>query len=163
MKPHRKHSGFTLVEVLVSAGIVVVLMVVLLGMTDQTQRLVRSTSAKVEQFQEARVAFEAMTRRLAQATLNTYWDYDNPTKPTKYIRSAELRAGKALLAETHGSICRVRDENYSSADSLVAARRGGCERFSSGTSLSRTPFTNCEESFVPKVFESSNASLIATR
>ena len=66
-------------------------MVVLLGMTDQTQRLVRSTSAKVEQFQDARVAFEAMTRRLSQATLNTFWDYDNPTQPTRYIRAAELR------------------------------------------------------------------------
>ncbi len=91
MKSYHQNSGFTLVEVLVSAGIIVVLMVVLLGMTDQTQRLVRSTSAKVEQFQEARVGFEAMTRRLAQATLNTYWDYDNPTKPTRYIRAAELR------------------------------------------------------------------------
>lgn len=104
MKPHRKHSGFTLVEVLVSAGIVVVLMVVLLGMTDQTQRLVRSTSAKVEQFQEARVAFEAMTRRLAQATLNTYWDYDNPTKPTRYIRSAELRFRSGSMKNLTGGL-----------------------------------------------------------
>ena len=91
MRFHHKNAGFTLIEVLVSAGIVVVLMVVLLGMTDQTQRMVRSTSAKVEQFQEARVAFESMTRHLSQATLNTFWDYDNPTKPTKYIRAAELR------------------------------------------------------------------------
>jgi uncharacterized protein (TIGR02599 family) len=45
----------------------------------------------VEQFQDARVAFEAMTRRLAQASLNTYWDYDNPTQPTRYVRAAELR------------------------------------------------------------------------
>jgi uncharacterized protein (TIGR02599 family) len=32
-----------------------------------------------------------MTRHLAEATLNTYWDYDDPTKPTKYIRQSELR------------------------------------------------------------------------
>ncbi len=71
MKIPSRTAGFTLVEVLVSAGIIVVIMVVLLAMTDQTQRLVKSTSAKVEQFQQARVAFEAMTRRLAQASLNS--------------------------------------------------------------------------------------------
>jgi uncharacterized protein (TIGR02599 family) len=102
MKPHHQNPGFTLVEVLVSAGIVVVLMMVLLGMTDQTQRMVRSTSAKVEQFQEARVAFEAMTRRLAQATLNTYWDYDNPTQPTRYVRAAELRFRSGSMRDLTG-------------------------------------------------------------
>jgi len=93
----RQHTGFTLVEVLVSASIVVILMGILLSMTDQTQRLMRGTSAKVEQFQGARVAFESMTRRLAQATLNTYWDYQYPpnakvgTPPIGYQRSSELR------------------------------------------------------------------------
>jgi uncharacterized protein (TIGR02599 family) len=91
-KPHT--GAFTLVEVLVAASIVVVIMGVLLGMTDQTQRLVKSTSAKVEQFQGARVAFEAMTRHLAQATLNTFWDYKYSAStgvPTGYERKAELR------------------------------------------------------------------------
>lgn len=104
MKPPYKHSGFTLVEVLVAASIVVVLMVVLLGMTDQTQRLVRSTSAKVEQFQESRVAFESMTRRLAQATLNTFWDYDDPAQPTRYIRAAELRFRSGSMKNLTGGV-----------------------------------------------------------
>lgn len=93
MKLPRRTAGFTLVEVMVAATIVVVLMVVLVSMTDQTQRLMRSTSAKVDQFQGARVGFEAMTRRLAQATLNTYWDYryDKNGLPKSYQRSAELR------------------------------------------------------------------------
>jgi uncharacterized protein (TIGR02599 family) len=93
MKTQRHSGGFTLVEVLVSAGIVVVLMIVLLGMTDQTQRLVKATSSKVEQFQEARVAFEAMTRRLSQATLNSFWDYqyDQNGNPNGYTRKSELR------------------------------------------------------------------------
>lgn len=93
MKLPRQTAGFTLVEVLVSGGIIVVIMGVLLSMTDQTQRLMKTTSAKVEQFQEARVAFESMTRRLAQATLNTFWDYKYDTKglPSSYQRSADLR------------------------------------------------------------------------
>lgn len=89
----RPTSGFTLVEVMVASGIVVVIMGVLLGMTDQTQRLVKTTSAKVEQFQDARVGFESMTRRLSQATLNAFWDYESGPSgsPTSYQRSAELR------------------------------------------------------------------------
>jgi uncharacterized protein (TIGR02599 family) len=93
MKTQRTIAAFTLVEVLVASGIVVLIMGVLLTMTDQTQRLVRSTSSKVEQFQDARVGFEAMTRRLAQATLNTFWDYqyDQDGIPIRYERAAELR------------------------------------------------------------------------
>lgn len=93
MKTQNRAGAFTLVEVLVAAGIIVVIMVVLLQMTDQTQRLVKATSSKVEQFQDARVAFESMTRRLAQATLNSFWDYTygpNGT-PNGYARKAELR------------------------------------------------------------------------
>ena len=93
----RQITGFTLVEVLVAATIVVILMGILLSMTDQTQRLMKGTSSKVEQFQGARVAFESMTRRLAQATLNTYWDYQYAPNakpgapPIGYQRSSELR------------------------------------------------------------------------
>jgi uncharacterized protein (TIGR02599 family) len=98
MRTTPRTAGFTLIEVLVAASIVVVLMGVLLGMTDQTQRLMSSTSGKVEQFQGSRVGFEAMTRRLSQATLNTFWEYDNPAKPTKYLRSAELRFVSGVTA-----------------------------------------------------------------
>ena len=107
MKHRPVHQAFTLVEVLVAASVIVVLMGILLGMTDQTQRLMRSTSGKVEQFQEARVAFESMTRRLSQATLNTFWEYEYNNKgiPTRYQRSAELRfiSGTTSTLATGGS------------------------------------------------------------
>ena len=107
MKIQNRSGAFTLVEVLVAAGIIVVIMVVLLQMTDQTQRLVKSTSSKVEQFQDARVAFESMTRRLSQATLNSFWDYTYSANgtPNGYARRAELRfhSGpmKTLLANNN--------------------------------------------------------------
>ncbi len=92
----KSRAAFTLLEVLVTSAILVVLCGVLLGMADQTQRLWRGTTAKVEQFREARTGFEAMTRRLAQATLNTYWDYrfpdnDRTKPPSGYTRASELR------------------------------------------------------------------------
>ena len=104
MNSYRRTAAFTLVEVLVSAAIVVVLMGIMISMTDQTQRLMRSTSAKVEQFQVARVGFEAMTRRLAQATLNTYWDYKYGKNglPETYQRSAELRFATGLTTTLTG-------------------------------------------------------------
>jgi uncharacterized protein (TIGR02599 family) len=97
---YRKHSGFTLVELLVSTTILILIMVVLLQMTAQTSATWRNGAAKAEQFQEARKAFETVTRRIADATLNTYWDYYIPPKatnsslpqpPTDYVRQSDLR------------------------------------------------------------------------
>ena len=68
-------KAFTLVEVMVSTAIIGLIMLVLVAMTNQTSATWRSTTEKIEKFQEARDGFEAMTRRLAQATLNTNWDY----------------------------------------------------------------------------------------
>lgn len=89
---HRRRSlAFTLVEVMVSVAIIAVLMLIMVQITNQTSATWRYTATKAEQFREARTAFDTMTRRISQATLNTYWDYDNPLTPTQYIRQSELR------------------------------------------------------------------------
>ncbi len=105
----RNRAAFTLVELMVSTAILTLMMVILLQMTNQTANTWRYGAAKAEQFSEARKAFETMTRRVAEATLNTYWDYyfdkDNTnvnpdlladpfTKnliPTSYARFSDLR------------------------------------------------------------------------
>jgi uncharacterized protein (TIGR02599 family) len=103
MIPMRRHeSAFTLVELMVSTTILVLMMIILLQMTGQTANTWRYGAAKAEQFQEARKAFETVTRRISEATLNTYWDYyvpprdpqnsTDPTKPpTAYVRQSDLR------------------------------------------------------------------------
>jgi uncharacterized protein (TIGR02599 family) len=68
-------AAFTLIEVLVSTAIISLIMLVLLSIVDQTSRTWRYTTEKIEKFQEARDGFESMTRKLSQATLNTYWEY----------------------------------------------------------------------------------------
>jgi uncharacterized protein (TIGR02599 family) len=68
-------SAFTLVELMVSTAIIGLIMLVLVSMTNQISNTWRSSTEKIEKFQEARDGFESMTRRLAQATLNNYWDY----------------------------------------------------------------------------------------
>lgn len=109
LQPHftRSKGGFTLVELLVSMAILTLLMLVLASITDATQRTWSYTTGKVEQFRDSREAFESITRKLSQATLNTYWDYEYPIvngkpdttqPPLRYIRQSELRfiSGQAL-------------------------------------------------------------------
>jgi uncharacterized protein (TIGR02599 family) len=93
-------SAFTLVELMVSTSILVLMMVILLQMTSQTANTWRYGAAKAEQFQESRKAFETMTRRISEATLNTYWDYYRPptapttdfiNPPSDYVRQSDLR------------------------------------------------------------------------
>lgn len=84
-------SAFTLVELLVSTAIVALLLVILLSVTSQVTAGWRHTSGRAEQFRQARESFDAISRRLGQATLNTYWDYNDPASPTNYVRQSELR------------------------------------------------------------------------
>lgn len=73
-RPLRARAGFSILEVLAASAVLALLLVAMISMTDQVQKTYRSTVGKAEQFREARVAFESITRRLSQATLNTYWD-----------------------------------------------------------------------------------------
>lgn len=91
-----RHRAFTLVELLVSMAILSMLVLILLSITDATRKTWSYTNAKIEQFRDAREAFETITRRLSQATLNTYWDYHYPNNDTEkapdgYVRQSELR------------------------------------------------------------------------
>jgi uncharacterized protein (TIGR02599 family) len=90
MKTHRA-GAFTLVEILVSTALVVVIMGLLVTVMDQTGKVWERTRGRTDQFRDARAAFDSMTQRLSQATLNTYWDYDKPSFPTRYQRRSELR------------------------------------------------------------------------
>ena len=73
-------GAFTIVEVLVASSVLLMIVVLLLNMVTQTSKSWKATTGKIEQFRAARDAFDTMTRRLGQATLNTYLDYDNPNK-----------------------------------------------------------------------------------
>ncbi|TCO87383.1 uncharacterized protein (TIGR02599 family) [Chthoniobacter flavus] len=100
---HRSvHRGFTLVELMLSVVLIGLLAIILASMTSATASSWKYTSSKIEQFRSATSAFETITRRLSQATLNTSWDYHYPNgmstgTPDKYVRQSDLRfiAGKA--------------------------------------------------------------------
>jgi len=122
--PVRPSAGepraFTLVEMLISVSILALLMVFVFQIVDQTAGIWRRTSGKIASFQAARASFEAVTRKLSQATLNTYWDYDPPIStgtPKRYVRQSQLHFlcgpakpllenitidGQPVIAPTHG-------------------------------------------------------------
>lgn len=122
-------AAFTLVELLVAAALLVTILGFLLSLTDQTTRIWSGTTAKVEQFRDARTAFERVTSRLSQATLNTYWDYDygdstDPTKVTSYKRRSELRfivSGGNTLLKTSGMATRVTHAVFFNAPMGIAS------------------------------------------
>jgi uncharacterized protein (TIGR02599 family) len=96
-QPAVVRSGFTIIELLVSMAVLTLLSMMLVSITNVTQRTWIYSSSKTEQFRAARDAFESITRKLSQATLNTYWDYHYPagatstTPPDSYMRQSELR------------------------------------------------------------------------
>lgn len=93
----RRHGAFTLVELLVSMAVLSLILVLTLGMTNNVAGLFSRTRSRIDTFQEARAGFESMTRRVSQAMLNTYWDYEYAPSDTKrlgspgnYARQSEL-------------------------------------------------------------------------
>ncbi|MDR1146470.1 MAG: Verru_Chthon cassette protein C [Verrucomicrobiales bacterium] len=86
----RVFPGFTLIELLVSMSVFLILLTLLLTVVSQTSSIWQNARNKIDSFRSARFAFDLINRRLSQATLNVYGDYDNPTSPTFYIRKSDL-------------------------------------------------------------------------
>jgi uncharacterized protein (TIGR02599 family) len=112
----KNRRGFTLVEVLVSTVVLAVLLLVMATILDSVQRSWRRSKEKVDQFRDARAAFESITRQLSQATLNTYWDYhyretgsnvppeDQKVPPAGYVRHSELQFLSGSAEDLIGSL-----------------------------------------------------------
>jgi|GEM_PF-696367 len=89
-------AAFTLLEVLLSIGILSILVLMLTSVLSSVQSTVTRSRSQVEEFEGARVAFESMARRISQATVNAYWGYifDNPNaanpNPVEFNRNSDL-------------------------------------------------------------------------
>jgi len=107
--PRRARSlrrGFTILEVLVSAVLLLIVSLISYSIISSISSAWRTHKARLSTFEGARVGFELLTNRLSQATLNTYWDYDDPANPTRYLRRSELHfnmgRGATLLPDLPG-------------------------------------------------------------
>jgi len=111
--------GFTLVELLVALTITIILLTALLQIMGFAATNWQKASDNAKAFEAGRVAFDALTRTLSQATLATEYDYYNSNRvarlaitntasvanftPEIYGRYSSLHfiSGKALLATNH--------------------------------------------------------------
>lgn len=101
-QPLAAHSAFTLIEMLTSTAILAMIIIACMTSLGTLQRSFVQSRSKVDQFREARVAFELISRNLAQATLSSYWDYyftetqsnvppaSGSGAPAAYIRQSDL-------------------------------------------------------------------------
>ena len=102
-----RNAGFTLVELLVSMGILSVLLLLLTTLLGTIQQTWVSAQDRVGQFREARVAFDIITKNASQASLNTSYDYkyDPATNfPSSYERRSELHFKTCPASELAGEI-----------------------------------------------------------
>jgi len=85
--------GFTLIEILVSITILVILMAIIFQIINLTTSAYKQSTQGTGTMQQARVAFERMTRTLSQATLNTYYNYSSGAVAVSshYVRQSELQ------------------------------------------------------------------------
>ncbi len=86
----RPGKGFTILEMLVATTVLVLLLTLIVSVLNQTTSTIRQSTAQADAFTAARSAFDLVIRHLSQAILNPYWDYDNPTSPTRYLRQSDL-------------------------------------------------------------------------
>lgn len=79
-------------ELLVSISVLSLIMLVVFQMMEKTQSIWKTSRSEVIEFKEARVGFETITRRINQASLNTYVDYiKGPNNvPISWQRNSEL-------------------------------------------------------------------------
>ncbi len=107
----QRRWAFTLIEVLVSMVILAMILLVITSVIGQAQRTWKGATSRLSQFREARQAFDAVSRNLRQATINSHGDYlpratpFSPPPPPGIIRNAELgiRFDRATDIVTGGS------------------------------------------------------------
>lgn len=83
-------SGATILELIVSMIIVIAILFFVASMTDVSRRNLTEIEESSEEKSNVRKAMNALSRKLNQAVLNSYWDYNDPVEPTLFQRQSEL-------------------------------------------------------------------------
>jgi uncharacterized protein (TIGR02599 family) len=132
--PRRGNGGFTLIEMLAAMAVLIVLLGIVVAVTNSVSTTVRRSTAGIDALANARTGFDLINRSLSQATLSTYWDYDNPLQPTEYVRQSDLQFLVRQNIENPGygqEVYFVAPETYSTTASLRSTRGllNGCSFF----------------------------------
>jgi len=89
----RRHIrfGFTIIELLAAMAVLIVLLGIVVAVTNSVTLTMRRATAGIDTLAGARAGFDVLNRSLSHATLNTYWDYDDPLNPSIYLRRSDLQ------------------------------------------------------------------------
>ena len=84
--------GFSILEVLAAAVVLLVILGLAVGMMGNVSELASRQRSRSAAFEGANAAFDTLTRSLEQATLNTHWGYERNAggHPTAFRRESEL-------------------------------------------------------------------------
>ena len=93
----RPRRGFSLIELLVSTAVLSMLLIIVFQMLRGMQVTWKRTRQDVGEFKDARQAFEEITRRVSQATLNTYFSYRYDEQTVKGVK---LRMGREIIPQS---------------------------------------------------------------
>ena len=116
--------AFSVLELLVAMTILSLLLALVLSMLNMTQATWRQVTSTSSQFREAGLAIETMRRRLRQAVLNTYYDYERETPdspPINYRRASELHF---ISGPTQRIVSGASEETYPTHSVFFAAPFG---------------------------------------
>ena len=91
--------AFTLLELLAAMTVMLILFGLLSAILSNTKRALGQAQGTGEATRAAQTGFDTLRRTLAQATLNSYWGYDNPGNPANYLRLSELNFVSGAGAE----------------------------------------------------------------
>jgi uncharacterized protein (TIGR02599 family) len=73
-RPKAPDHGFSLVELLLSMTVLTSIMLMFVGLLDQTQKTWEFSRTQISQFREARLAYDIISKNVSQATLNAYFE-----------------------------------------------------------------------------------------
>jgi len=106
--------GFSLVELILAMTVLTGILLMFVGLLDQTQKTWDYSRTQISQFREARVAFDIMTKNLSQATLNPYFEQidRNGKRSSDFVDPADFfPVAYDLQAELHFRVMRAQQLN----------------------------------------------------
>lgn len=89
--------GFSLIELMVATTVLSMLLIMVFQMMRGMQTTWKRVRQDVGEFKEARQAFEEISRRVSQSTLNTYFSYRYDEQTVQGVR---LRMGREIIPQS---------------------------------------------------------------
>ena len=130
----RKSNPFTLLELILAMGILMVIMVIMLSFFSAAQKAWMSSSANAEIYENARVAMDLITRDLQSALYND----ENSTKgiyPFWHESDSRINFISATNVGDAADVSKIREVKYARSDGRTTAPKMTLDDLGNGTEL----------------------------